>query len=131
MKKLFVLFCSAIMSIALFAEDGYGSCRVPGSSDYIEVSVSISNGEMRISNASGRPVVSVFVSVIATEYCSKDKDGNVWSNPVKYKTTLFNDRVWSLAPYETKAVSISVPGTHPYHMGWRDVVVKVNNPNCE
>ena len=70
------------MSIALFAEDGYGTCRVPGSSDYIEVSVSISNGEMRISNASSRPVVSVFVSVTATEYCSKDKDGNVWSNPV-------------------------------------------------
>lgn len=119
------------MSIALFAEDGYGTCRVPGSSDYIEVSVSISNGEMRISNASSRPVVSVFVSVTATEYCSKDKDGNVWSNPVKYKATLFNDRVWSLAPYETKTVSISVPETHPYHMGWKEVNVSVNNPNCQ
>lgn len=131
MKKLIALLCVVMLNVALFAEDGYGTCRVPGSSDYIEVSVSISNGEMRISNSSSRPVVSVFVSVTATEYCSKDEKGQEWTSPKTYKATLFNDRVWSLAPYETKTVSINVPSTHSYHQGWRDVNVTVNNPNCQ
>lgn len=131
MKKFLVMLCVAWMSVALFAEDGYGTCRVPGSSDYIEVSVNISDGTMTISNSSPRPVVSVFVSVKATEYCSKDKNGDQWTSPVKYPATLFNDRVWSLEPYGSKTVSIKVPSTHPYHMGWKDVNVSVNNPNCQ
>ena len=131
MRKLFAFLCAAIISVAVCAEDGYGTCKVPGTNEYIEVSVSISKREMRISNASSRPVVSAFVSITATEYCSKDKDGKDWGNPVKYPSTLFRDRVWTLAPYETKTVAINVPNTHPYHKEWKDVNVTVNNPNCQ
>ena len=131
MKKNLVLLCFVIISVIAYAEDGYGTCKVPGSNEYIEVSVSISEGKMRISNSSSRPVVSVFVSIKATEYCSADKDGKVWKNPKTYSATLFNDRVWTLAPYETKEVSIKVPNSHPYHKAWKDVVVSVNNPNCK
>lgn len=131
MKKLFAILFVTIMNVAAFAEDGYGTCRVPGSDEYIEVSVSVSNGKMIICNASSRPVVSVFVSISATEYCSKDINGKEWTSPVKYKATLFNNRVWTLAPYERKEVNIKVPETHPYHIGWKDVNVTVNNPNCK
>lgn len=131
MKKLLLFLCTVIICAVAYAEDGYGTCKVPGTDEYIEVSVDIANKTMKVSNASGRPVVSIFVSISATEYCSKDENGSDWGSAVKYKATLFNNRVWTFAPYETKEISINVPNTHKYHLGWKDVTVTVNNPNCK
>lgn len=126
MKKILVLLCFFITGVIAYAEDGYGKCSI-NSSDYIEVSVNISDGIMRVANSSSRPVVSVFINVEATEYCAYDENGQGFGKT--YKATLFSDRVWSLASYEVKEVKLNVPNTHPYHVRW-DAVVKVNNPIC-
>lgn len=130
MKKLFILLCAVMMSIALFAEDGYGTCKIDGTNDYVEVSVDLGNGLLRV--ASTRPVVSVLVKVVVKEYCSANERGENYgpNSPQTYTTTIYNDRVYAITS-QPKEIRISIPNKHSYHQRFEVIEVSVNNPVCK
>lgn len=70
MKKLFLIIVICFSTILFVqAAEGYGSCMMPGTSDYVEVTV-IDNGDntvnIVISNSSEKPLTSLHIKVVVT-----------------------------------------------------------------
>lgn len=122
MKKIISLLFVSLISFVTFAESGYGTCRVPNTSDYLEASVDLNSGTITISNSSNVTVVSAYVRITATEICSTNAE---------FDLTIFDDRVFTIPARDNKVIKISVPTRCSRVINWRNVKVSIENPNCK
>lgn len=139
MKKMFLflvsLFC---ISMTVNAQDASGSCKLPGTYDYVNVdfyagSPNLSGkgaGTLRISNQSALPItnvrIKVTVAVSALELGTNDK--------CEYEKTIYDNTVYGIAAYESgKAISVDYDLTKGRAQNPRikSINVSVSNPICK
>lgn len=138
MKKLFLfvvsLFC---ITMAVNAQDASGSCKLPGTYDYVNVDFykgpSQGKGNFILSNqtSTGQYITEIKVQITAEilyEY-EHEYAGNrpTSSKPLWKKVTLFNDKVRNIAANATPTVNVSMP----FYYEIRDIQVSVGNLICK
>lgn len=120
MKKilLFVvaLFC---LTVAMNAQDASGSCKLPGTYDYVNVDFykgqSRGEGNIVLSNqtSTGQYITEIKVVLTAEigyEYKDVYNNGRVVGKELQWKTvTLFNDKIRGISANETRRQAVTMP----------------------
>lgn len=122
-KILFAIVVAVFSSMATFAEEGSGSCKVQGTdNDYVEATAYLHNvgnkieGSVTISNSSSKPLMSYRLEVTA----------EVLWHGWKQTTLLSSTMHKKCEPYMSTEIPLtSVNGTEV-----RNVQVKISNATC-
>ena len=136
----------AMMSaIASNAEEGFGTCKIQGTDDYVEgtaylsLSGSTLSGNLVISNASRRPLQSASISVSVTykwkEAHQSPYDGGKVVNNYDNTVSVYSSR-WTgnIAGYQSGQIQLSKAIRLPqgaYDVAISDISVTINNPYCK
>ena len=128
MKKLFLfvvsLFC---ITMAVNAQDASGSCKLPGTYDYVNVDY-YRNGHLAVSNQSGMMITQLHIKVTTVE--TWDANGK----PQKRTKTLCDRNYYDIPPYQTTRITDGVQSfsEQGYVMNYDfRFEVSVENPICK
>ncbi len=146
MKKIFLfvvsLFC---ITMAVNAQDASGSCKLPGTYDYVNVDFykGSSNGEGNIvlsnQTSTGQYITEIKVQVTAEilyDYEEEYKGTYTGGTPIYQKNknkplwktvTLFNDKIRGISANETRRQTVSMPKYYDI----RNIEVSVGNLICK
>ncbi|MDE6485082.1 MAG: hypothetical protein K2L14_06795 [Duncaniella sp.] len=145
MKKYLFSLLAIIYSVCTFAYEGYGTCNVNGTSEYIEgtaylnLSGSSISGNLVITNSCTRPLQSASINV-TVDYSWKQKhtspyDGGTVVNSFNKSVTLYNSR-WTGNIAGLSSGNITLSGklslqSNAYAVEIESVNVSINNPYCK
>lgn len=138
MKKflIIILFLGGFFSFSLYAEEGRGSCIIAGTAnDYVEVTAYISpdgagnlTGNLVVVNSSSKPLMSVYIKVIA-DIASKVGE-YVNAHSVRNGATIYECNYIpnnAIAAYSSASIPVSISGYEVIS----NIQVVVNNPTCK
>jgi len=144
MKKILAFFVAfLLMGICAYAYEGYGTCKIPNTNDYLEgtayldiTSRGVISGNLVITNASSRPLQSASITVtVDCEWKEKhheDYKGMVEKSYSK-RITLYNSR-WTgtIAGHQSGTIDLSgsIQTFDAYGCVITSVNVSISNPYC-
>lgn len=138
-KKLLLLVVSLFcITMAVNAQDASGSCKLPGTYDYVNVDY-YSDGHLAVSNQSEMKITQLHVKVTCTETQRRpDVSGDV---PVQSQRTLVNQNYYDIPANQTTRITDGVKSCPTYETKNKNgqtfeitrdnFVVEVGNAMCK
>ena len=140
MKKLIVLVASVVcMGLSANAQTASGTCKLPGTYDYVNVDYYESDGHLAVSNQSGLKITQLRITVKCTiTWEEKDYSAeNYGNNKTMSKTvTVCDKNFYDIAPNQTTTLSDGVKSKKDIYIGQGNATryeysVTVGNPICK
>lgn len=136
MKKLVLLIASVVcMGFYANAQTASGTCKLPGTYDYVNVDYYESDGHLAVSNQSGMRLTQLRITVKCTiTYEVKNYSTN--QNETKTKTvTVCDKNFYDIAPNQTTTLSDGVKSRKDIDIrnntAKYEYTVTVGNPICK
>ena len=119
--------------IIVYAQDASGSCKLPGTYDYVNVDY-FENGHIAVSNQSGMIITQLHITVTCDEIYYTHESINYKDVKTKKQrtVTLCDKNFYDIQPYKTTNLTDGVKEfkKHGYDSEYR-ITVTVNNPICK
>lgn len=145
MKQLISLLMVLVSAMCASAYEGYGTCKISGTTDYLEGTAYVNmsgaqlSGNLVISNGCVKPLQSASIKV-TVNYCWKTShtspyDGGKVVNTGSKSITLYDSR-WTgnIAGYQSGDIELSGDLSLPqdaYDVEITSIDVSISNPYCK
>lgn len=131
MKKILITLLAVVaFSTASFAQDAKGTCKFPGTYDYVCADFykgdSGEKGHIRLSNQAQVPVLEIKVKITCEIDLHHDEKGNVWQRHYESQV-IYNETVYGIPAQDYKDIYF----TMPKYDGIRNIKIEVGNLICK
>jgi hypothetical protein len=134
MKKILLFFVTVFsISFAVNAQDASGSCKLPGTYDYVNVDY-FERGNIAVSNQSGMIITQLHITVTCEEtyYIHNYENYKEVTTKKHRKITLCDKNFYDIQPYQTTNLTEGVQAFKKYGKDSEyNISVSVSNPICK